>query len=870
MVAFPAFAQNQAASLAAQDANIFSSSDGLTQPSGASAADIVAGFLSSEGFDDATVDSLVQTAEIIGLHGVTHYRFEQDVDGFTVYGTYVRAAINGDGQLIHLIENLADAAGGVRPASAGPRAALDAAMNRVHPDVPVNLTEKGRAGDTVSFDGGDFFWSDPTVTSVAIVMNNGALHEGFLVETWTNADNQLDHTLVGGQGRVLGVQNRTNNDNYKIFADHPGVSVQTTVSGPDSGNTESPSGWLSGSQTTVDISGNNAHAYLDTDNNNSPDPSPNPPYSPVTEGNFTATANLSQEPEVAVNREVAVQNLFYFNNVIHDKLYFHGFTESAGNFQEDNFGNGGNGSDSVNAEAQDGGGTNNANFATPSDGSNPRMQMYVWTQSNPKRDGDLDSDIIWHEYGHGLTWRMIGNMSGSMSGAIGEGMSDVLSILINDDDVVGEYSYNNSNGIRSAHYTNYSRTYGDFTGSSVHFDGEIYAATIWYLWGLFQAAPGGGTSKDTLFDYLIDGMNFTPSGPAFEDMRDGILQAVAGTGHECLIWEAFAEFGVGVGAAGSVRGGGPFGGGRVDVTETFAVPVECVGGGDTPPSVAIDDPTEGETISGTHRVLVSASDDGTVDMVELNINGSGYFDITGNFDGANYYYDWDTTAESDGNHTLEARATDDATSPQSTETGVVNVTVDNVNDPPVTSFTYDCSGLSCDFDATGSNDPDGNIVLYEWDFGDTNSDTGSTVQHTYAGADTYTVILTVTNDDAIPVQDTDSQNVTVTEAVDPVSLHVANINLGTQNAGQGNKEGRARVTIEDDQGNPIENASVTGTFTGDYNETVVGVLTDSNGVATLITTGTGRGSIQYGFCVDSVTGLLPYVPGDNAETCDNF
>ena len=36
------------------------------------------------------------------------------------------------------------------------------------------------------------------------------------------------------------------------------------------------------------------------------------------------------------------------------------------------------GSDSVNAEAQDGSGTDNANFATPSDGSNPRMQMYLW------------------------------------------------------------------------------------------------------------------------------------------------------------------------------------------------------------------------------------------------------------------------------------------------------------------------------------------------------------------------------------------------------------------------------------------------------------------------------------------------------------
>ena len=74
-----------------------------------------------------------------------------------------------------------------------------------------------------------------------------------------------------------------------------------------------------------------------------------------------------------------MQNLFYLNNVIHDILYGHGFNEAAGNFQTDNFGRGGKGGDPVQAEAQDGGGTDNANFATPGDGREPRMQMYLWT-----------------------------------------------------------------------------------------------------------------------------------------------------------------------------------------------------------------------------------------------------------------------------------------------------------------------------------------------------------------------------------------------------------------------------------------------------------------------------------------------------------
>jgi hypothetical protein len=57
-------------------------------------------------------------------------------------------------------------------------------------------------------------------------------------------------------------------------------------------------------------------------------------------------------------------------------------------------------------------------------------------------------------------------------------------------------------------------------------------------------------------------------------MRDGMLQsaALAGMGHECLIWEAFAQFGVGVGASGIVTKGGR----KVSITESFTLPPECL------------------------------------------------------------------------------------------------------------------------------------------------------------------------------------------------------------------------------------------------------------------------------------------------------
>ena len=87
-------------------------------------------------------------------------------------------------------------------------------------------------------------------------------------------------------------------------------------------------------------------------------------------------------------------NLFVWNNWIHDILYEYGFDEVSGNFQENNFDNGGLGVDAVQANAQDGAGYNNANFATPPDGQRPRMRMYLWTTETPLLDGDLDNGTV--------------------------------------------------------------------------------------------------------------------------------------------------------------------------------------------------------------------------------------------------------------------------------------------------------------------------------------------------------------------------------------------------------------------------------------------------------------------------------------------
>jgi extracellular elastinolytic metalloproteinase len=522
----------------------------LSPPSRGARADAVRSFLSQKG-RGAAAQSLQVVAEN-GRGEVTHLRFEQRVAGLPVYGTYVKAAVDDRGRLRSMIENLVDP-GPIAPAAISADEAILRAIGFHHPARALSATSSA------------FWYRTPSAARVAVPLAGGSLTEGYLVETWENESNNLWHTVIGGDGDVVYTELRTASDTYKIFANHPGVSTQTVVNGPGAGNTQSPIGWVT-NNTTI---GNNADAYLDRDNNNAADASGRPVSATK---DFQSTANLTQAPTVVANQMAAVTNLFYLNNVIHDKLYRHGFNELAGNFQTNNFGKGGAQNDPVLAEAQDGGGTNNANFATPADGSKPRMQMYLWNATTPNRDGDLDSDIVWHEYGHGLTWRMIGSMSGPLAGAIGEGMGDTLSLYINRNDVVGEYSTNNVNGIRRFPYTNYPNTYSDVAGSSVHADGEIYAATMWRLLSLWETA---GYTQDQLFDYVVDGMNYTPAQPAYEDMRDGILAATPTQAQDCLVWKAFSQFGIGVGADGRVTCYfGIFCTAPV-ITESFTKPAVC-------------------------------------------------------------------------------------------------------------------------------------------------------------------------------------------------------------------------------------------------------------------------------------------------------
>jgi PKD repeat protein len=84
---------------------------------------------------------------------------------------------------------------------------------------------------------------------------------------------------------------------------------------------------------------------------------------------------------------------------------------------------------------------------------------------------------------------------------------------------------------------------------------------------------------------------------------------------------------------------------------------------------------------------------------------------------------------------------------------------------PVAAFTATCEVTSCSFDASASDDPDGTVVGYAWDFGDggTATEPAPTTQHEYQVEGTYTVTLTVTDDSGA----TDAASQQVVAEVEP-------------------------------------------------------------------------------------------------------
>ncbi|HZW77656.1 MAG TPA: T9SS-dependent M36 family metallopeptidase [Flavobacteriaceae bacterium] len=187
-----------------------------------------------------------------------------------------------------------------------------------------------------------------------------------------------ESVLFGNKSQAAQMILNSNEPKYRVFPipyESPQDGEDQLVTDP-SDAVASLFGWhdtdgIPGHEYTI-TRGNNVYAYEDHAFNNIPGNSADGGEEML----FDFPYNLPQNPHNFT--DAAITNLFYMNNIMHDVFYNYGFDEASGNFQYNNYGRGGTERDAVMAEAQDGQGTNNANFATGSDGVSPRMQMYLW------------------------------------------------------------------------------------------------------------------------------------------------------------------------------------------------------------------------------------------------------------------------------------------------------------------------------------------------------------------------------------------------------------------------------------------------------------------------------------------------------------
>ncbi|SEF79277.1 Fungalysin metallopeptidase (M36) [Nonomuraea solani] len=297
--------------------------------------------------------------------------------------------------------------------------------------------------------------------------------------------------------------------------------------------------------------------------------------------------------------EASIANLNAMHNRMHGWSYRLGFTETAWNMQTDNGERGGLGNDPEQGNAQAGARVlsvrDNANQITGPDGVAPITNMYLWQPVagafyGPCVDGDYDMSVIGHEYTHAISGRMIGGpnagWSGAQAGAMNESTSDLFSMeqlfeygfrpsgetpYVTGGYVTGDKTRGIRNYDMSKSPLNYSDLNYDIVGQQVHADGEIWSATQFDVRAAFVKRYGQGSARQqrscadgtTPLDRCpgnrrwiqlsFDALLLMASGAvSYVDHRNALLAADQmrfGGANQDIMWRAFAEHGLGEGAA---------------------------------------------------------------------------------------------------------------------------------------------------------------------------------------------------------------------------------------------------------------------------------------------------------------------------------
>lgn len=551
-----------------------------------------------------------------GGGGVRFVRFEQRFGGVRVHLGHVDVAVAPDGRV------LAARVGELAPAGPPPRrpralvgsesAARDAARRAL-----------GHAGDPR--------WADVHVEPVLVATAEGA--EPSWRVAFVDAERPERSAMVlvtRSAGRPLRVVPTTfpavaaarvfplDPDRPTRWVEFPDPLLRPSV--------DSPAGWCPGDETL----GNNVRAYLDRAAAFDP-PSGTAALAtgepPVLDFTFTG--------DPSADGDLAVSNVFWALNDAHDRFRALGFDEASGAMQADNFGRGGAGGDSVLALVQygsiDGTVTNDTvQLGTAADGSYTWMTVGVFQADSGPRDAALETDLLYHEYAHGVSIRLVGNDAACLVGvqpqAISEGWSDFFAAAFTNDPVIGAWvTERPDRGLRQRSLEDNAFTLFNLCadGCNRFEDGEIWSGAMWDLRRRLLTRHGvaGATIAERL---VVEAMRYTPCQPTFLEARDALIvadHALHGGQHHCDVWAALAQRGMGASATTT---------GPADEAPLamFDLPAECTGGVAVAfdrPEYGLDDAAVLEVVDAalaTTSVVVTATS-GDVETVALVPAGGG-------------------------------------------------------------------------------------------------------------------------------------------------------------------------------------------------------------------------------------------------------
>jgi PKD repeat protein len=168
---------------------------------------------------------------------------------------------------------------------------------------------------------------------------------------------------------------------------------------------------------------------------------------------------------------------------------------------------------------------------------------------------------------------------------------------------------------------------------------------------------------------------------------------------------------------------------------------------------ATDTATKSVSPAPTPNQSPTAAFTSSTSGLTANLDGTGSSDPDGSVTGWSWNFGDTTTGTGAtpahtytqaGSYSVVLTVTDNGGATNAV-TKTVTVTAPPVNQAPTAAFSAGVNDLAVAFDGSASSDPDGSVANYAWSFGDNSSGTGQKPSHTYATAGTYTVVLTVTD-----------------------------------------------------------------------------------------------------------------------------